>query len=178
MKEASSGKNTITFLSRLAIAGAFAVAVLGFAAVPGLRAETPPDQIKAAGAIPLTTGLLDKMDKFIKNVSTDEAAKAELAAIGKAPSITPENWGSVISAKCPKAVAIFKASDLTPDDFAKGIFALMAVGMSDDLAKSEDKTVQANVAFVAANKDRTNATFAGFMMLGEPGPGSSPATTP
>ena len=178
MKEASSGNNTIAFLSRLAIAGAFTVAVLGFAAVPSLRAETPPDQIKAAGAIPLTTELLDKMDKFIKNVSTDEAAKAELAAIGKDPSITPETWGSVISAKCPKAVAIFKASDLTPDDFAKGIFALMAVGMSDDLAKSEDKTVQANVAFVAANKDRTNATFAGFMMLGEPGPGSSPAATP
>ena len=178
MKEASSGNNTITFLSRLAIAGAFTVALVGFAAVPGLRAETPPDQIKAAGAIPLTTALLDKMDKFIKNVSTDEAAKAELAAIGKDPSITPESWGSVISAKCPKAVAIFKASDLTPDDFAKGIFALMAVGMSDDLAKSEDKTVQANVAFVAANKDRTNATFAGFMMLGEPGPGSSPAATP
>ena len=168
----------MTFLSRLAIASAFTVAVLGFAATPGLRAETPPDQIKAAGAIPLTTELLDKMDKFIKNVSTDEAAKAELAAIGKDPSITPETWGSVISAKCPKAVAVFKASDLTPDDFAKGIFALMAVGMSDDLAKSEDKTVKANVAFVAANKDRTNATFAGFMMLGEPGPGSSPAATP
>ena len=178
MKEASSGKNTITFLSRLAIAGAFTAALLGFAAAPGLRAETPADQIKAAGAIPLTTDLLDKMDKFIKSVSTDEAAKAELAAIGKDPSITPENWGSVISAKCPKTVEIFKASGLTPDEFAKGIFALMAVGMGEDLAKSGDKTVQANAAFVAANKDRTNATFAGFMMLGEPGPSSSPAATP
>jgi hypothetical protein len=179
MKEASSGKNTITFLSRLAIAGVFTVALLGFAAAPNLRGETPPDQIKAAGAIPLTTELLDKMDKFIKSVNTDDAAKAELAVVGKDPSITPENWGSVISAKCPKAVAIFKASGLTPDEFAKAIFAIMAVAMSEDLAKSEDKTVKANADFVAANKNRTDATFAGFMMLGgESGPSSSPASTP
>src|SRR6266404_3718794 len=180
MKAASSGNNN-TFISRLAIAsiaGALIITGLGFAAAPDLRAETPPDQIKAAGAIPLTTELLDKMDKFIKSVSTDDAAKAELAAVGKDPSITPENWGSMISAKCPKAVAIFKASGLTPDEFGKGIFTLMAVGMGEDLAKSEDKTVQANAAFVAANKDRANATFAGFMMLGEPGPSSAPASTP
>jgi hypothetical protein len=178
MKAASSGKNTITFLSRLAVASAFTVAVLGFAATPGLRAETPPDQIKAAGAIPLTTELLDKMDKFIKSVSSDEAAKAELAAVGKDPSITPENWGSVISAKCPKTVAIFTASGLTPDEFGKAIFTLMAVGMSEDLAKSDDKTVQANAAFFAANKERASAIFSGFLMLGEPAPGSSPASTP
>jgi hypothetical protein len=165
MKAASSGKNTITFLSRLAIAGAFTVAVLGFAAAPDLRAETPPDQIKAAGAIPLTTELLDKMDKFIKSVTTDDEAKAELAAVGKDPAITPETWGSIISAKCPKAVGIFKASGLTPDEFAKGIFAIMAVAMSEDLAKSEDKAVQANAAFFSANKDRANAIFAGFMSL-------------
>jgi hypothetical protein len=181
MKAASSGKNTINFISRLAIAsiaGALAITVLGFAAAPDLRAETPPDQIKAAGAIPLTMELLDKMDKFIKGVSADDAAKAELAAVGKDPSITPETWGSIISAKCPKAVAIFKASGLTPDEFSKGIFALMAVGMSEDLAKSEDKTVQANAAFVAANKDRSNAVFSAFLMLGEPGPSPSPASTP
>jgi hypothetical protein len=178
MKAASSGKNTITFISRLAIAGALTVTGLGFATAPGLRAETPPDQIKAAGAIPLTTELLDKMDKFIKSVTTDDEAKAELAAVGKDPAITPETWGSIISAKCPKAVGIFKASGLTPDEFSKGIFAIMAVAMSEDLAKSEDKTVQANAAFVAANKNRADATFAGFMMLGEPGPSSSPASTP
>jgi hypothetical protein len=176
MKAASSGKNTITFLSRLAIAGAFTVAVLGFAAAPDLRAETPPDQIKAAGAIPLTTELLDKMDKFIKAVSADETAKAELAAIGKDPSITPETWGSVISAKCPKAVEILKTSGLTPDEFSKAIFAIMAVGMSDDLAKSDDKAVKANADFVAANKSRADAIFGSFMTLGEPGPASSPAT--
>jgi hypothetical protein len=181
MKAASSGNNTSPFISRLAIAsiaGALIMIGLGFAAAPDLRAETPPDQIKAAGAIPLTTGLLDKMDKFIKSVSTDDAAKTELAAAGKDPSITPETWGSVISAKCPKAVGIFKASGLTPDEFAKAIFVIMAVGMSEDLAKSEDKTVQANAAFVAANKDRADAIFGAFMTLGEPGPSSSPASTP
>ena len=181
MKAASSGNNTIPFISRLAlasIAGALALTVLGFAATPALRAETPPDQIKAAGAIPLTTELLDKMDKFVKAVSADDAAKAELVAVNKDPSITPETWGSIISAKCPKTIEIFKATGLTPDEFSKGIFAIMAVAMGDELAKSEDKTVKANYDFVAANKDRANAIFGGFMTLGEPGSSSSPASTP
>jgi hypothetical protein len=166
------------FLSRHAIgsiAAVFTIILLGFAAAPDLRAETPPDQIKAAGAIPLTTELLDKMEKFIKAVSADEAAKAELTAINKDPSITPETWGGIITAKCPKTVEILKATGLTPDDFSKGIFAIMAVGLSEDLAKSTDKTVKANADFVAANKDRANQVFGAFMMLGEPAPSSSPA---
>jgi hypothetical protein len=177
MKALSSGNRISTFRSRLAIAslaGALTVTFLGFALAPDLRAETPPDQIKAAGAIPLTTELLDKMDKFITNVNSNDAAKAELGAAGKDSSITPENWGSVISAKCPKAVEVFKASGLTPDEFSKGIFAIMTVAMSEDLAKSEDKAVQANVAFVAANKDRADAIFGAFMILGEPGPAPAP----
>jgi len=182
MKAASSAHNTVPFISRLAIAsivGALIVIVLGFAGAPNLCAETPPDQIQAAGAIPLTTELLDKMEKFLKGLSADDAAKSEFVAAGKDPSFTPENWGSIISAKCPKAVGIFKASGLTPDEFAKGIFAIMAVGMSEDLAKSEDKKVQANAAFVAANKNRADAIFGTFMMLGEAGPSSSPpASTP
>jgi hypothetical protein len=175
--KAASDNATTTFISRLAIAsiaGALALTGLGLAAAPDLRAETPPDQIKAAGAIPLTTALLDKMDKFMKSVSTNDAAKAELAAAGKDPSITPETWGSVISAKCPKAVEIFKASGLTPDEFSKAIFAIMAVGMSEDLAKSEDKAVKANADFVAANKDRADAIFGAFMMLAESPPASTP----
>jgi hypothetical protein len=170
MKAASSGTTTTSFISRLAIAsiaGALTITGLGFAAAPNLRAETPPDQIKTAAAIPLTTQLLDKMDTFIKSVSADDAAKTELAAIGKDPKITPENWGSVVTAKCPKTVEIFKVSGLTPDDFAKGIFALMAIGMSDDMAKSEDKTAQANAEFFAANKDRANAIFSSFMMIAD-----------
>jgi hypothetical protein len=181
MKAASSGNTTIPFISRAAIAliaGALIITGLGFATPPDIRAETPPDQIKAAGAIPLTTELLDKMEKFVKNVSTDDAVKAELAAAGKDPSITPETWGSIIAAKCPKAVEVFKASGLTPDEFCKAIFAIMAVAMSEDMAKSPDKTVQANAAFVAANKNRSEAVFGAFMALGEAGPSSPPAPTP
>ena len=128
----------------------------------------PPDQIKAAGAIPLTTALLDKMDEFIKSVTTNNAAKAELAAVSKDPSITPENWGSVISAKCPKTVELFEEAEITPDDFGKAIFAIMAVSMGENLAKSEDKAVKANAEFVEANKERAGAIFGAFMMMGEP----------
>jgi hypothetical protein len=167
MKTASSANRFSTFNLRLAMVSL--ASVVAFAAAPALRAETPPDQIKAAGAIPLTTELLDKMDAFIKAVSADAAAKAELAVVGKDPSITPETWGSAIAAKCPKAVEVFKTVGLAADDFAKGIFAIMAVAMSDDMAKSEDKTVKANADFVAANKDRANATFGSFMTMGETG---------
>jgi hypothetical protein len=175
MIKASSGNNTIPFISRsaiVAIAAALAITLLGFGAAPDLRAETPPDQIKAAGAIPLTTALLDKMDEFIKSVTTDKAAKAELAAVSKDPSITPENWGSVISAKCPKTVELFEEAELSPDDFGKAIFAIMAVSMGEELAKSEDKAVKANAEFVEANKERAGAIFGAFMMMGEPEPAS------
>src|SRR5688572_18880590 len=110
MNEASSASLTLPFISRrviASIAATVALTLLAFTAAPDLRAETPPDQIKAAGAIPLTTELLDKMDEFIKNVTGNNAAKAELAAVSKDPSITPENWGSVVTAKCPKTVELF-----------------------------------------------------------------------
>jgi hypothetical protein len=176
MNAAPSANRIITFSPGRAIASitsALAIALLGCAAAPHLRAETPPDQVKAAGAIPLTTALLDKMDTFIKSMSSDKAAKAELAAISKDPSITPENWGSVISAKCPKTVELFEDAALTPDEFGKAIFAIMAVSMSEDLAKSEDKAVKANADFVEANKERAGAIFGAFMMMGEPDAPSS-----
>jgi hypothetical protein len=174
MKATSSGHNNITSISRLAIAGAIALLALGFAAAPPLRAEIPADQIKSAGAIPLTTDLLDKMDKVIKNLSASDAAKAELAVVGKDPTVTPETWGNLIATKCPKAAEIFKAANVTPDDFVKAEFAIMAVAMGDELAKSEDKTVKANYDFVAANKERASALFAGFMSLQEPAPAPKP----
>jgi hypothetical protein len=167
-----SGNPTVTSISRLAlvsIAGALALIVLGFANAPDLRAEIPPDQIKVAGAIALTTDLLDKMDEFVTAVKSDNAAIAELDAIGKDPSVTPENWGSVVSAKCPKTVEQLEEAELTPDDFGKAIFAIMAVSMGgEDLAKSEDKTVKANAAFVTANQAKVDKVFGGFMMLGAP----------
>jgi hypothetical protein len=152
---------------------------IAFAAAPALRAETPPDQIKAAGAIPLTTDLLDKMDKAVKVLGADPAAKAELTAMPNDPSATPESLAAAISAKCPKAAAAFKSAGISPDDFLKGVFAIMACAMSDDMAKSSDKTAAANAAFLAANKDKCDAVFGGFMQISMPSePSSSPASTP
>ena len=173
---AASSAPTVHYTSRRAlasIAGAFAIALLGFAATPLPAADIPPDQLKAAGAIPLTTDLLDKMDEFIKAMNSNSAAKAELATVSKDPSITPENWGSVIKAKCPKTVEVFEEAEITPDDFGKAIFAIMAVSMAEGLDKSTDKAVAANAAFVEANKERAGAIFGAFMMMGEPGTPSS-----
>lgn len=171
MNAAQSAQNTIPFMSRRAIAsitGALALTLLGFTSAPAFAADPPPDQIKAAGAITLTTALLDKMDVFIKSVSSDKAAKAELAAISKDPSLTPENWGSAVTAKCPKTVELFEEAEITPDDFGKAIFAIMAVSMAEGLDKSTDKAVAANAVFVEANKERAGAIFGAFMMMGEP----------
>jgi hypothetical protein len=154
-------------------------AMATFALAPATYAETPADQVKAAGAIPLTTALLDKMDAAIKSLSSDEAAKAELNEIGKDPNMNPDAWGAAIDAKCPKAAADIKSAGITADEFVKGTFAIMACAMSEDLAKSEDKTVKANAEFVTANKERAEKTFGGFMQLSMPAePGSSPASTP
>jgi hypothetical protein len=152
-------------------------AIVLFVAVtlaPAIRAETPADQVKAAGAIPLTNDLLDKMDAVIKTLGEDAAAKVEMTEIGKDPNMTPEAWAAAINAKCPKAAADFKAAGITPDDFSKGIFAIMACAFSEDLVKSEDKAVKANAEFVKAN-NRCEKTFGGFMQLSMP---AEPAATP
>ncbi|HTD85096.1 MAG TPA: hypothetical protein VK850_00840 [Candidatus Binatia bacterium] len=178
MRAASSGN--ITFIPRLviaSIAGALTITGLGLVAAPDLRAETPADQIKAAGAIPLPSKLLDKMEKFLKDLGTDDAAKAEFVAVAKESASSPEIWSSAISAKCPKAVGVFKACGLTPDEFTRGFFAITAVDMIDELTKSENKTVKANADFIAANKDRADTIFGAFLMLAEPGPAPD-STTP
>jgi hypothetical protein len=176
MKIPSSANRFSFSILRLAIVVVAAV-TLSFTAAPVLRAETPPDQIKAAGAIPLTKELFDKMETFIKNLDSDADAKAELATASKDPTINPDNWGSSVTAKCPKVAAIFKTTGISADEFGKAIFAIMAVAMSEELAKSEDKAVKANADFVEANKDQANKIFGSFMMLGDSS-SSSPAATP
>ncbi len=153
-----------------ALSSALAALVLtALVAAPALRAETPPDQMKAAGAIPLTTALLDKMDAAVTALSADDAAKKELSTASADPSINPENWGSSITSKCPKAAAVFKTAGISADDFGKALFAIMAVSMGgDDMAKSDDKTVKANAEFMTANKDRVEKTFGKFMELSMP----------
>jgi hypothetical protein len=155
------------------------IALFGFAAAPTTRSEAPESQLKVAGAIPLTTELLDKMEKFLSSIKSDAAAKAELVAVIKGirdnPTLTGEDWGSLISAKCPKTVAIFQASGLTPEGFGKAAFAIEAIifadamappGDKDNMAKSEDKTVAANAAFFAANRGRAEAVYGSFATLG------------
>ena len=182
MNPASSRNQTIHFTSRLAlasIAGALALTLFGFTATPKARADIPASQLKLAGAIPLTTELLDKMEKFLTSAKSDAAAKAELVAVTKEnkdnPPMTGEAWGSLITAKCPKTVEIFQASGLTPDEFSKAVRAIEAImfaevmappGDKDNMAKSEDKTVAANAAFVVANKARAEAVYGNFLSIG------------
>ncbi len=154
-------------------------AIGAFMLAPAIRAEIPPNELKLAGAIPLTTELLDKMEKFLTSAKSDAAAKAELVAAIKEnkdnPPMTGEAWGSLITAKCPKTVEIFQASGLTPEEFGKAALAIQSImfaeamappGDKDNMAKSEDKTVAANAAFVAANKARAEAVYGGFSTLG------------
>jgi hypothetical protein len=154
----------------------FAVAAVAFA--PATRAAIPEDVLKRAAAIPLTTELLEKMEKFVASVKTDAAAKAELAAFTKENKDNPprgEAWGKAITPKCPKTVALFQAAGVTAEDFGKAVDVietiLFAEGMApagdpDNLGKSEDKTVAANAAFVAANKARAEAVYGAFIVFG------------
>jgi hypothetical protein len=183
MKAASSRNTTSTFISRLtiaSIAGALTITGLGFVAAPELCAETPADQTRAAGAIPLTTELFDKMEKFFTAVKSEAAAKAEIVAVMREnkdtnPPTTGEAWGSLISAKCPKTVEILEASGLTPEECGKAGFAIEAImfadgmappGDKDNMAKSADKTAAANAAFYGANKARAEAIYGNFGILG------------
>ena len=183
MNSASSRQQTTHVVSSLAtgsIAATLAlIALFGFAATPTTRAEIPASELKLAGAIPLSTELFDKADKFLANLKSDAAAKAELAAVTKEnkdnPPMTGEAWGSLITAKCPKTVEIFKASELTPEEFGKAAMAIQAIilgdamappGDKDNMAKSDDKAVAANAAFVAANRGRAEAIYGSFATFG------------
>jgi hypothetical protein len=144
-------------------------ACAAFALVSNLSAETPPDQVKDAGAITLTTDLLDKMDAFISAVSADDAAKTEMATVGKDPTMTPETWAAAVKEKCPKTSQHFAAAKITPDEFFKAITAMMACLMSEDMTKSDDAKAKANAEFLKANNARAEKTFGGFMSLGDSG---------
>jgi hypothetical protein len=146
------------------------VCAIAIVAGPALRAETPPEQVKDAGAIKLTTDLFDKMDAFIKAVGADAAAKAEITEIGKDPSTSQSQdaWAAAIASKCPKTAEYLKAAGITAADFTKGISAIMACAMSEDMAKSDNETAKANAEFVKANKDRAEKIFGSFMELNVP----------
>ena len=170
--------NVLRSLNRSAVLS-LVCTLAAFMVAAATRADIPPDQLKAAGAIPLTTDLLSKMEKFVNEMTSNTDAKAEMAAIGNDPSNNPDNMGGLIGTKCPKTVAVLKASGLTPDEFVKAIFAMMALAMSEEFGKTDDQNAKANADFFAANKDRCNAVFGGFLALSMPAdPSSSPASTP
>jgi hypothetical protein len=143
------------------------VCAIAIAAAPALRAEIPPDQVKDAAGIKLSTELFDKLEAFIQGVSGDAAAKAELAEIGKDPAVSQNQdaWAAAITAKCPKTSGHLKTAGITAGDFTKGISAIMACAMSDDMVKSDNETAKANAELVAANKARAEKIFGSFMEL-------------
>jgi hypothetical protein len=183
MNPASSPKQTTRFISRLATASMGptlgVIALLGFAGASAARAEAPESELKKAGAIPLTTELFDKMEKGLANAKSDAAAKAEVVAVinenkDTNPPTTGEAWGTLISAKCPKTVEIFKAAGLTPEEVGKAGFAIETIifadamappGDKDNMAKSANKVVAANAAFFAANRARAEAVYGSFGTL-------------
>ena len=123
-------------------------------------AQVPTEQAKAAGAVPLSEVLLDKIDNLVKKVEVDPAAKAEYIAAGKDAGAKPENMTELVDKKYPKLAAVFKTSDLTPFEFMN---ATSAVFMTTVLAEMdtplEDERAAANVKFYKANKDRVTATM-------------------
>jgi hypothetical protein len=154
-----------------------ALAALAFASPTS--AAIPENELKRARAIPLTTELLEKMEKFLTNLKSDAAAKAELAAVTKEnkdnPPDTGEAWGSLITAKCPKTVAVFETAGVTPEEFGKAAKAIESIimgeamappGNPDNMAKSDDKTVASNAGFVAANRARAEAVYGSFSTFG------------
>jgi len=143
-----------------------ALLVVLFALAPPkeLQAQLPDQVEKMAAGITLTTPLLDSLDAFVKAIGSDPAVRAEMDASGKDPAMTPDKFGEVINSKYPKLAAAFKSAALTPDDFLKGNGALVGTAGAVELSNAgmstgTDKTVQSNITFFKANKDRCTATM-------------------
>ena len=145
--------NRCSFLSLVCVIAAVAV-------TPAIRAQTPSDQAKTAGAILLSIELLDKIDKFTKAVNGDPATTAEWNSSSKDPAISSESPAAVIDSKYPKLAAAFKTAGLPPADFVKAYGAILVTGVIAELGTPmENKNAEANVAFFKANKDRVTATM-------------------
>lgn len=140
-------------------------------------AQVQPEQAKMAGAVPLSTVLLDKIDALLKKVASDPEAKAEYRAAGKDAGARPENMTELVNSKYPKLAAVFKASDLTPFEFMNASGALfMSFMLSEMGTTAGDPKVDANIAFCKANKDRVTATTTALEAMEKVD--SSPAATP
>lgn len=173
-------KNTPLFLS---IRFVTLLVLVAFAAAPVAYSQITPEQAKMAGAVPLSTVLLDKLDKLVKAIGSDSAVKAEFATSGKDDGIKPDfsNIGEIVDSKYPKLSAAFKSSDLTPFEFMNADMALtmsaaiaeMRTGAGSKSADDDkllgipalDERSEANVTFYKANKDRATATLTAISAL-------------
>ena len=135
--------------------------------MPTSLAGTPSNDEAQVAAIPLTTELLDKIQKFGEVMDADTAAKAELAAAFAAARNEPGGFadlGATINAKCPKVVEVSKIAGLTIDELLKAMDAMMTLTTNAAaLAKSANNIVKANVDFFTANKNRVLGMLQGLL---------------
>jgi hypothetical protein len=154
------------------------ITAVTFFALSIVRAEVTPEQAKVAGAVPLSTVLLDKIDSLLKKVGSDAAAKAEYIAAGKDAGAKPENMTELVNTKYPKLAAVFKTSDLTPFEFMNASMSLFMTAMlSETETGAGDPRADANITFYKANKDRVTATMTAMEAM-EKAPGSDASASP
>ena len=148
-----------------------------FTIVPAVNAKISDDQIKSAGAIELTTELVDKMEAAAKAVREDEAARSEVAAVKETDA---DAWAAAVNSKCPKAAAHLKEAGITAEELMKGASAILACMMdeSGDLAKSDNETAKANAEFVNEHKDHCNTAGGAVMVMGMGAEASDSAKKP
>ena len=137
-------------------------ALVALTIVPAVTARISDDQIKSAGALALTTELLDKMDKAAKAVRADEVARTEMAGVKETER---DAVIAALNSKCPKTAAYLKEAGITADQLMDGMSAILACVMdeSGELAKSDNETAKANAEFVKQNTERCN-TVGGELM--------------
>ena len=140
-------------------------ALVALTIVPVVTARISDDQIKSAGAIPLNTELLDKLDKAAKAVRADEAARTEMAGVKETER---DAVVAAINSKCPKTAAYLKEAGITADQLMDAMSAMLACIMdeSGDLAKSDNEIAKTNAEFVRQNKERCNTVGGELMAMG------------
>src|SRR4051794_29855287 len=101
--------------------------------LPAVFAQAGPERAQAEGTIPVNAELLDKIEKFARNVANDPAARAEWTRSDEDPAMTPESATAVVSAKYPKLDAAFKAAGFTASDFFKALGALIETSLMAEM---------------------------------------------
>jgi len=157
-----------SFLASTAVAATLAAFTT---VIPAVSAKISDDQVKSAGAIELTTELVDKMEKAATAIHADEAARTELAAIKETDV---DALATAMESKCPKTAAHLKEAGITAGDLMKGASAMLACFMDEqgELANSDNETAKANAEFVKENKQRCDKVGGEVMAMQMP-PGES-----